>query len=84
MDCCNLLLIELLPNGVSLHLMLYSNLEILQSNNSSLLINTLILLLNCFILLLCVDIHWVNFTLLVRDPPYLIIAGDCQGNMKLN
>ena len=25
-----------------------------------------------------------NFTLPVRDPPYLIIAGNCQGNMKLN
>ena len=23
---------------------------------------------------------WVNFTLPVRDPPYLIIAGNCQGN----
>ena len=25
-----------------------------------------------------------NFTLPVRDPPYLIITGNCQGNMKLN
>ena len=27
---------------------------------------------------------WVNFTLPVGDPPYLIIAGNCQGNVKLN
>ena len=25
-----------------------------------------------------------NFTLLVRDPPCLIITGNCQGNMKVN
>ena len=25
----------------------------------------------------------INFTLPVRDPPYLIIAGNCQGNVKL-
>ena len=25
-----------------------------------------------------------NFTLPLQDPPYLIIAGNCQGNMKLN
>ena len=24
-----------------------------------------------------------NFTLPVRDPPYLIIVGNCQGNIKL-
>ena len=38
------------------------------------LINAVILLLNCR----------GNFTLPVWDLPYLIIAGNCEGNMKLN
>ena len=33
---------------------------------------------------IAVENDLVNFTLPVRDPPYLIIVGNCQGSMKLN